>query len=42
MFRLGGKGRRPSYAEKARKRIEAGPIRKNDAAIVISAGLPQG
>ena len=42
MFRLGGEGRRRNYAEKARKRIEAGPIRKNDVAIVISAGLPQG
>ena len=42
MFRLGGEGRRRNYAEKARKRIEAGPIRKNDVAIVISAGLPRG
>src|SRR5215469_11243238 len=41
-FRLGGEGRRRNYVEKARKRIEAGQIRKNDVAIVISAGLPRG
>jgi hypothetical protein len=38
MFRLGGEGRRENYAEKARKRIEAGPVRKDDVAIVIAAG----
>ncbi len=38
MFRLGGEGRSKNYAEKAKKRLEAGPARKDDAAIVIAAG----
>ena len=38
MHRLGGEGRSQNYAEKARKRIEAGPVRKDDAAIAIAAG----
>lgn len=38
MFRLGGTGRSQNYAEKARKRIAAGPVHKDDAAIVIAAG----
>jgi hypothetical protein len=38
MFRLGGEGRRKNYAEKAKKRIAAGPVRKDDAAIAIAAG----
>lgn len=38
MHRLGGEGRARNYAEKARKRLEAGPCRKSDAAIVLAAG----
>jgi hypothetical protein len=38
MFRLGGEGRAKNYAEKARKRIADGPVRKDDAAIVLAAG----
>jgi hypothetical protein len=38
MFRLGGEGRSRNYAEKARQRLESGPARKDDAAIVIAAG----
>ena len=38
MFQLGGAGRSKNYAEKARKRIEAGPVRKDDVATVIAAG----
>ncbi len=38
MYRLGGEARRRNYAEKARQRIEAGPVRKDDVAIVIAAG----
>lgn len=38
MFRLGGKGRRENYLEKARARLKAGPCRKADAAIVLAAG----
>lgn len=38
MFLLGGEGRSKNYAEKARKRIEAGPVRKDDVATVIAAG----
>ena len=38
MFKLGGDGRKQNYAEKARKRLAAGPVRKDDAAIVIAVG----
>ncbi|HWI26538.1 MAG TPA: hypothetical protein VN668_06170, partial [Stellaceae bacterium] len=38
MFRLGGEGRSRNYAEKARKRLQSGPARKDDAAIVAAAG----
>jgi hypothetical protein len=38
MFRLGGEGRSANYLEKAKKRLEAGPCRKVDAAIVLAAG----
>jgi hypothetical protein len=38
MFRLGGEGRGKNYAEKARQRVEAGPVNKNDVALVIAAG----
>jgi hypothetical protein len=38
MYRLGGEGRSKNYAEKARKRLEAGTPNKNDVAIVIAAG----
>jgi len=38
MFRIRGDGRRQNYAGKARKRLEAGPARKDDVAIVIAAG----
>lgn len=38
MHRLGGEGRAKNYADKARKRLEAGPARKDDAATVIAAG----
>jgi hypothetical protein len=38
MFRLQGEGRRKNYLEKARKRLEKGPARKFDAAIVLAAG----
>jgi len=38
MFRLGGDGRRRNYAEKAKQRLESGPARKDDAAIVTAAG----
>lgn len=38
MHRLGGEGRDRNYAEKARKRLAAGPSRKSDAATVIAAG----
>lgn len=38
MFRLGGEGRSKNYAEKAKKRLDSGPARKDDAAIVIAAG----
>jgi hypothetical protein len=38
MFRLGGEKRSKNYAEKARQRLEAGPVRKDDVAIVIAAG----
>jgi hypothetical protein len=38
MFLLGGEGRSKNYAEKARKRVEAGPARKDDVATVIAAG----
>jgi hypothetical protein len=38
MFLLGGEGRSKNYAEKARKRIESRPGRKDDVAIVIAAG----
>jgi hypothetical protein len=38
MHKLGGEGRRKNYADKARKRLEAGPPNKNDVAIVIAAG----
>jgi hypothetical protein len=38
MFRIRGEGRRQNYAERARKRIEAGPAGKDDVALVIAAG----
>jgi hypothetical protein len=38
MGKLGGKGRGANYAEKARQRIAAGPVRKDDVAIVLAAG----
>ena len=38
MFRLGGEGRSKNYAEKARRRVEAGPVIKDDVATVIAAG----
>jgi hypothetical protein len=38
MFLLGGEGRSKNYAEKARKRVEAGLVRKDDVATVIAAG----
>jgi hypothetical protein len=38
MFRIRGAGRRQNYAERARKRIDADPIRKDDVATVIAAG----
>lgn len=38
MFRLGGDGRRRNYAERAKQRLESGPARKDDAAIIIAAG----
>jgi hypothetical protein len=38
MFRIIGEGRRQNYADRARKRIEAGPVRKDDVALVIAAG----
>jgi hypothetical protein len=38
MFRISGDGRRENYAAKARKRLEAGPARKDDVAIIIAAG----
>lgn len=38
MYKLGGEGRRSNYLEKARKRLEAGPCRRIDAAIVLAAG----
>jgi hypothetical protein len=38
MFLLGGEGRSKNYAEKAQKRIEAGPVRKDDVATEIAAG----
>ena len=38
MHRLGGEGRAKNYADKARKRVETGPVRKDDAATVIAAG----
>lgn len=38
MHRLGGEGRARNYAEKARKRLETGPRRRSDAAIVLAAG----
>jgi hypothetical protein len=37
MFRLGGEGRAKNYADRARKRIESGSTRKDDAAVVIAA-----
>jgi hypothetical protein len=37
MYRLGGEGRAANYAEKARKRLEAGSANKDDAAIIIAA-----
>ncbi len=38
MYKLGGEGRRENYIEKARKRLEAGPCRRGDVAIVLAAG----
>lgn len=38
MFRIRGDGRRQNYADRARKRLEAGPARKDDVAIVVAAG----
>jgi hypothetical protein len=37
MFRIRGDGRRQNYAGKARKRLETGPARKDDVAIVVAA-----
>jgi hypothetical protein len=37
MFKLGNKARSDDYAAKAKKRLEAGPNRKSDAAIVLAA-----
>jgi hypothetical protein len=38
MGKLGGEGRSRNYAKKARKRVEAGPVLKDDVATVIAAG----
>jgi len=38
MFRLGGEGRSKNYAEKARRRVETGPVINDDVATVIAAG----
>lgn len=38
LYRLAGEGRRENYVAKARQRLEAGPRRKIDAAIVLAAG----
>jgi hypothetical protein len=38
IYRLGGEGRGGNYVEKARKRLETGPCRKADVAIVLAAG----
>ena len=38
MFKLRGEGRGANYLEKAKKRLDAGPCRKADAAIVLAAG----
>lgn len=38
MGRLGGEGRAKNFAEKARRRLDAGPRRTSDAAIVIASG----
>ena len=38
MFRIRGEGRRQNYAERARKRVAAGSVRKDDVAIIIAAG----
>jgi hypothetical protein len=38
LHRLKGEGRRASYVAKAKKRIEAGPVRHTDAATVLAAG----
>jgi hypothetical protein len=38
MHRLQGERRRANYLAKAKQRIDAGPVRPSDAAIVIAAG----
>jgi hypothetical protein len=38
LHRLHGEGRRANYVAKAKRRVDAGPIRPSDAAIVIAAG----
>ena len=38
MFKLGSKARSADYAAKAKKRLDAGPCRTHDAAIVLAAG----
>ena len=38
MFRLAGAGRRENYLAKAKKRLEAGPVRHKDVAIVLARG----
>ena len=38
MHRLQGEHRRANYIAKAKERIDAGPVRPSDVAIVIAAG----
>jgi hypothetical protein len=38
LYKLQGEGRRQNYVDKARKRLEAGPARRTDAATVLAAG----
>jgi hypothetical protein len=38
MHRLQGERRRANYIAKAKRHIDAGPVRPSDAAIVIAAG----
>ena len=37
MFKLGSKARRDDYAAKAKKRLDAGPCRMSDAAVILAA-----